>query len=307
MNKVVFNYTNNLIEIQCNPEDLMKKIFQKFEQKTRKNYKDLFFYYNGSLINEELKLAQIENSLDKERKIINVLVYDKESDKKSKNIERAKEVICPNCRENARIEIKNLKFSLFDCINNHKKSNLSIDEFTKSQNIDTSEIICDMCNKNTLSESFNKKFYYCLFCKSKLCVLCNSIHDESHKIVKYEQKNYYCQQHFSNYIKYCKQCKKNMCIQCEKEHKNHNTLFFGDILVEKEKYIQEMNFLRKLIEKLNEEINNIINLLMNASENINNYYKIANDIIKNYNIENLNYNLLKNINEFSECNNTIKN
>ena len=73
-----------------------------------------------------------------------------------------------------------------------------------------------------------------------------------------------------------------MCIMCEKEHKTHNSIFFGDIIIYKENYIKELLDFRKNIDKFQEDLNSIINLLMNISESINNYYKISEDIIKNY-------------------------
>lgn len=277
MSKVIFNYENNITEIQCNQEDQMKRIIQKFKQKIGIDTKELFFSYNGTIINEEFKLSQIQNSIDKERKILNILVFNKEFTGIKEKIERSKDIICPKCRNNARIDIKNFNFSLYGCINNHNINNLSINEFKQSQNIDISKIICDICKKKNKAEAINQKFYYCLFCQSNLCILCNSIHNQEHKIVQYDKKNYFCLKHFSNYIKYCKQCNKNMCIQCEKEHKTHETIFFGDIIIERENYIKEMNKLKDIFAQLQKEINSLINLLINFSENIksnNKYFKI---------------------------------
>ena len=306
MNKVVFNYGNEKIEIQYQPEDKIKNIFQKFCLKVDKNIKDLLFYYMREIINEDFKLSQIESNLKQERHIINILVYEKKLVLKKKNFEKSKDIICPDCGEEARIDIKNFKFSLFCSSNGHKNKNLSVDEFAKKQNIDISKTICNICKKNSKSDSKNKKFYYCFICRANLCELCKSAHDKSHKIENFEQRNYLCQEHFSNYIKYCEQCKKNMCIECEKEHIQHQTILFNDILADKKNYIQEINFLGDLVNKFKEEINYIINILMNISDNINNYYKIANSFIKARNIENINYNLLKNISTFIEYNNIIK-
>ena len=89
---------------------------------------------------------------------------------------------------------------------------------------------------------------------------------------------------------------------CEKEHKTHNSIFFGDIIIYKENYIKELLDFRKNIDKFQEDLNSIINLLMNISESINNYYKISEDIIKNYNIDKLNYNILMNYDAFFEHN-----
>ena len=305
MNKIIFNYENQEIEIQCKSDDQMKKIFQNFGQKIGANFKDLLFNYNGNIINEDLKLNQIENSIDKERRIMNVLVYNKDENKKQSNFQISKEIICPQCSDNSSLSITNYKISLSGCLNGHNINNISFNDFLKSQHIDITKIKCDICKKRNKGEAFDNKFYYCLLCKSNLCVLCNSIHDEAHKIVKFDQKNYYCQKHFSNYIKYCNQCKKNMCIQCEKEHKTHNTLFFGDILIDKENYMNEISSLKEIIDKFQKDINSIINLLINFSENINSYYKIAYNIIKNYNFENLNFFELKNITSLSNYNKII--
>ena len=46
------------------------------------------------------------------------------------------------------MKIKDYKISLFECKNGHKIDNLSFDEFEKTQNIDLSKIICNICKKN---------------------------------------------------------------------------------------------------------------------------------------------------------------
>ena len=234
--------------------------------------------------------------------MMNILAYDKGENKTKANFQSSYEVICPMCGDDILLDIKNNKFFFSGCKKNHTINSISINEFIKTQNIDTNKIICEICKKKTLGESFEQKFYYCVFCKSNLCVLCNSTHNQSHKIVKYEQKNDYCEKHFSNYLKYCNQCKRNMCIQCEREHKNHNTLYFGDILIDKDKYLEEISSFKIINEQLQKQINSIINLLINVSENINSYYKIANDMIKNYTLDNLNYFTLKNLATFSNYN-----
>ena len=305
MNKVIFNYENQNIEIQCKSEDKIEKIFQSFGQKINVDFGELIFYYNGSIINPEFKLNQIENSIDKERRILNILAYKKNENSKKPNFKISNEIICPKCGENICIDIQNFKLFFSDCKNGHNINNISFSEFFKNQFIDINKIKCDICKIRNKGDSFDQKFFYCLECKSNLCLLCNSIHNETHKIVKYEQKNYYCKKHFSNYVKYCDQCKKNMCIQCEKEHKTHKTFYFGDLLIDKENYINEINSLKKIMDKFQDDINSIINLLINFSENINCYYKIADNIIKNYNLENLNFLVLKNITTFSDYNQII--
>ena len=90
------------------------------------------------------------------------------------------------------------------------------------------------------------------------------MHDKNksqiHNIIDYDKKNFHCNYHNDSYTSFCKQCKKNMCIMCENEHKNHNSIFFGNIIINKENYMDQLNYLKKNIDKFQEEINSIINL-----------------------------------------------
>ena len=89
-------------------------------------------------------------------------------------------------------------------------------------------------------------------------------------------------------------------MECEKEHKNHNRIYFGDILPN----INDDN-IKEYIDQLNKEIENIINRLNHVKKSINKYYNIINNIIKNYNINKKNYEILQNINEFINYNQII--
>ncbi len=86
MNKVIFNYKSVETVIQCMPNDKMKKIVQNFCQKAEVDINNLIFNYNGSIINIELEVNKLENIFDKERKIMNVLVFNKEETKIKKSL-----------------------------------------------------------------------------------------------------------------------------------------------------------------------------------------------------------------------------
>lgn len=155
MNKIIFNYQNHEISIQCNLDDQMKIIIQHFEQKLEVNHKDLLFYYNGNIINENLKLSQLINSIDKERGIMNVLVYNKDDNQKKPNFQFSKEIICPECGDNINLNIKNYKVFLSDCKNGHNFNDILFNDFLKTQLIDITKIKCDICKTNNKSESFD--------------------------------------------------------------------------------------------------------------------------------------------------------
>ena len=60
MAEIIFNYNGNLTTIQCNKEEKMKEIFNKYIIKTQ-IYKNLinFIYSGNNIINEELKFKEI--------------------------------------------------------------------------------------------------------------------------------------------------------------------------------------------------------------------------------------------------------
>ena len=102
MVEVLFIYEGQQIIIQCNIEDKMKDIINKFKSKIQKEDNNLYYIYNGDKINEELKFNQIINN--KEEKIINILVYDNKNNENDKEI-ISNEIICPECKENIFIHI----------------------------------------------------------------------------------------------------------------------------------------------------------------------------------------------------------
>ena len=73
---------------------------------------------------------------------MNILVNEIKENKKDNNIIKSKEIICPECRENIKINIKEYKI-LYECKNKHKNI-ITFNEFDKSQNIDESKIICEI-------------------------------------------------------------------------------------------------------------------------------------------------------------------
>ena len=55
MIEIIFNYKGNTTIIQCNKEEKMKEIFNKFKQKTGIDINSLYFLYSGNkLTNDEL-------------------------------------------------------------------------------------------------------------------------------------------------------------------------------------------------------------------------------------------------------------
>ena len=146
------------------------------------------------------------------------------------NIKKSNDIICPTCKEICKYEIKNYRVKLYDCKNGHIMENIKFNEFENKQGIDISQIVCDKCKNNSKSNTFNNEFYICYECKMNLCPLCKSIHDKSHSIINYDNKNYICNQHNETFVKYCEDCKIDLCLSCLNEHKNHELISYEDKL-----------------------------------------------------------------------------
>ena len=122
MAEAIFNYEGNNTIIQCNINDKMKDIINKFLIKIdKKEIDDFFFLYNGAEVNKELTFNDQANDIDKQRKKLNIIVNEiKKNQKKYEII--SKDIICPECKKNTLIEIKDFKINLSGCKNNHIKN-----------------------------------------------------------------------------------------------------------------------------------------------------------------------------------------
>ena len=262
MAEVIFNYEGNITTIQCNLNDKMKEIINNFLNKIQEKEHNLFYLYNGTRINMNLSFNELANDLDKNRKKMNVIVNKSEDDSNGKREVVSKDVICPECKENALIYFKNYKINLHECINNHNINNILLNKYEESQKIDISKIICNICNINNKSKTHNNEFYICNTCSKNICPLCKSNHIKGHIIINYDDKEYICKKHNDSFIKYCKTCNNNLCLICENEHDNHELIDFRKILINKNELLKSSNDLKNIIDKYKYKINIIKELLI---------------------------------------------
>ena len=294
--QIEFIYKGRLINVQCNEEEKLKNIYTRICSKIELDINKVYFIYNGSLLNEEFTIESVINKFDKSRKMMNIIVdlkYGQNDNKK--NLAKADLIICPQCKEPAKIFIKDYSITIFGCKNNHSINNILLDQFEETQKIDESKIKCDICKINNKEKSFNKQFYICLKCKLNLCSLCKDIHDKSHYIIDYNNKNYICPQHGDNYSSFCQTCNKNLCIECESCHSNHNIIYFGKILPNKDNLNSILNELKNNIEKFKSDVANIIDRMNYVKNNVDNYYKLVKDIYDSLKIQKKNNEILFNI------------
>ena len=303
MIEVEFIYNQTSTIIQCSTSDIIKDIYLKFTNKAQLDINSIYFLYSGQNINENLSIQQITKEGDLNMKKMKILVFSKAKlHEDNKSLIKSNNIICPVCKNKCLFKIENFKFKLFNCKNNHTTENMTIDEFLESQQIDESKIICEICNKNNKYESFEKKFYKCCTCNKNLCTLCKSKHAKEHLIMNYDDNNYICNKHNEPYSTYCKTCKINMCLSCKDEHDGHENIYFQNIMPKINEVKKEKDDIKNSVDKFINEIKLMIKKLSIVMENIRKYYDIYNDIIKNYETKNRNYEIILNIEEILKNN-----
>ena len=226
MINVEFNYQQRIIIIQAKINDTFEVIIEKYLDKIKLDINNINFIFNGKYINKNEVIENIINeSQIKNNKII-VLVELKNNIIENQQIE----IICPECKEICKYEIKNYRINLYDCKNGHRRENIKLNEYLNEQYIP--QVKCDECKVQKKSYINNNDIYLCDTCKVNLCSFCKSIHDRTHLIINYENKNYICKEHNEAYIKYCEDCQIDLCLSCLNEHENHKIIAFKDEIIE---------------------------------------------------------------------------
>ena len=310
MAKVEFLYKGDTIFIQCEEDEKMEEIIYKFHTKFQNQKGSVFFLYAGKILDEDLTFNESANEIDKANKLMKVQAWDLLLDNdESKCLKKSDYIICPECKENARISVDdNYQISLYECKYEHKTKNIKLKEFEKTQFIDESKIICDICKIENKSNANGNIFFTCCTCKLNLCPRCKISHDKKHYIIDFSNKNFYCYTHNEIFICYCTDCKKDICKACQNEHKNHSIITYDSITPDLETSKKELIYLKESIRNLRIDIKKIIVKLNSVIENLNNYYNMYNSIINNFDIKKKNYIQIQNVNDLKKYNsNFIKN
>ena len=297
-NSVTFTFNASELTLQCNSDQTLKEIFERYSTKIEKDLSDIYFVYGGQTIKDQ---NQTLSSLNNFNNTTSILVYPYDFGHRELKKKKSKHIICPQCYHSSIINIKNYKLILSDCEKKHKSIKLKINEFENTQFLNESIIKCDgdEC-ENIKSKTFNNQFYKCFDCGKKLCPLCKTKHDKNHKIVlDYDLIDFFCNSHLNEkFICFCKNCNKNLCLLCKIQHLNlnHEIIDFDKMIIE----LNENN-LEEKIEILKKNVEEIISKLNQVLENLEKYKNIYNDIKKD--MENRNYQLLKSILNFEQFNN----
>ena len=295
MAEAIFTYRDINTIIQCNLNDKMKDIIDKFLLKITEKGDNFFYLYNGTEINKELSYNEQANNLDKSRNKMNIIVTMIEENINEEKEIISKDIICPKCKENILLDIKNYKINLNSCKKKHSFNDILLNKFEETQKIDISKIICDICNLKNKNTTFNNEFYICSTCNKNLCPICKSNHDKNHKTINYDDKNYICKKHNDSFNTYCKICNENICITCEKEHSDHYIIDFRKIFINKEELVKSLEDLKNKIDEFKYKINIIKDILDNMINKLETYFIVNQNIIDNYNIKKRNYHKLQNL------------
>ena len=307
MSEIEFIFEGTFIIIQCKSEEKFEEIIKRFIIKAGKKKDELIFIYGGGFIDENLTFNEQANEMDKSRNKMSIIV----SKKNEKNLDeqssfkKSNYIICPKCKESARILINNYKIELYNCKKGHKTNDILINDFDKTQNLEETEIICLNCNKVNKNTSYNNMFFICFDCKKNLCPLCKSIHDKTHNIIDYDEKYFICDLHYESYNSYCTDCNTDICIICENQHNGHKILSYGKIFPDIKKIKEKVNDFISKKEAFKNDIKNIINKLNILMSTMDKYFEINEDIIKCYGNKKRNYSLLQNINDMDRFNDNV--
>jgi len=206
--KILFNGNEKQLESDKHTE--IGSILNSYSKEIDKDINDLYFIYNGDLIN----LEQSFHDICGKNKEISILVYEYENENGNEGLKISKDIICPICKEICMINFKDYKITLNNCKNGHKISKILFEELEDFQKINESKIICKKCSNNK-SETIGNKFYICLVCNINLCPLCKLNHikkQKKHLIINYDIKNKVCNEHLERYILHCEKCNKDFIV-----------------------------------------------------------------------------------------------
>ena len=299
------------INVQCQENDTIENAYLKCLTKIQKKREnDIVFVYNGKVAETGLQIKDIINREDRNRKKLSII-----TDKSVSKTLKHKNIICPECFSEADLEFKDYKINLI-CENGHINNNLSVSEFRKKQEIDSSNIKCDECKKANLSGCLKGEFKRCVKCRQNICIECLESHLKLSKqkhnkycIVDYNIDNYECCIHKKPFISFCESCQKDLCQDCKKkDHNKHRILEFNKILPDKNGIIIKKEKLKTAQKTLIEQIDSLIKCFNHIKVYMESYNKLISDILDGYDPMKINYKMINNIKSinFDETINDLK-
>ena len=100
MSKVIFIFEGQRVEIQCKNEDRMRDICIKLAIKIDKNINNLYFLYDGKMINLELKYKEKNKDIQRKKHEIELNKIQESEIRHNKNVLNEKEKFDKKVHEN---------------------------------------------------------------------------------------------------------------------------------------------------------------------------------------------------------------
>ena len=290
-----FIYVEKSLQIYCLGKKKLKELFQDFINKfnPKSEIRDYLFSYEGKVIEEsEYEKCVEDNNFGKKDSFIITVK------------KQIKIIQCPMCNYgDCVVSLQNYRTIFYNCEHKHLKIS-SYENYEQDQLYYPEKILCsgsgDKCKNNAL---IDQNFRLCLTCSNligRTRSICNKCVDKEkkefkgdneHKIIKYEDKNYYCQDHISEMKSYCFDCKCNLCDVCvtlhlnDKETEGHRIKSIESLIPEEKEIDEIKESLRKIKESmvsLNKIIDNLIYTLGRSLDIYRDYYNIATQVLKKY-------------------------
>jgi len=245
--------------------------------------------------------SQIKEMKDEQTTKRGLISEETRSEKKSENkIHRnIHNLICPKCKSNCLIRIKDYKIIVEQCdCGNKENIIINIDEFCNGQN-ERNKKYCQECKRPLANIS-----YKCLEHNNILCEKCYKNNHKNHEVKELNTNlvDFICQEHNNEFSFYCNKCKKDCCEECKNLHERHEIIDYkknkSDLnLEETKKKIEDLKEKgQNQIDLLNEVFNKVIN-------NLENYYKMSENINDSFQV--FNYKQFKNKEELNKFNKII--
>ena len=328
-----FYYKGTAIDYKVPNKNHVMEIFG--EEKEGKVFHVFAFLISGS---PKKKIKEPEKVEEKKAPEMNKIEEEKKPEENKekeevKQFEREKkyfDIICPECKTSAIIDIdeNNYTLNILNCENFHHLSDIKYsyyDHFIPFYDINLKDespenlneigkilapsrdlYVCKKCSTHLafLTPQPDKAMMNICTCGDIICYECSENHNEQGHIKKpIEMKNYHCFIHNKSFESYCLDCNCNICSECEKDktHDKHTILKYGDFkpkqgeIKEFEDKIkdQKETFLPNFIKHIKEEFNKIIN---EVESYIKSYIAIEETLIRRYNKDKtLNFQLLRNL------------
>ena len=101
MVEIDFNFNQLITNIQAQLNDPFKDIINKFMQKSLLQPGSVNFLANGKVINPNESVESHMNNLNKENKMMKILVTMAQNNEQNKEpvLVKSKDIICPECKE----------------------------------------------------------------------------------------------------------------------------------------------------------------------------------------------------------------